>query len=920
MAVILQHKRGDIALAGNAADGQLFWSFVNKDAFLSEGHSYSEGQLWIKDPSNDKFLEIANRHKLHAANFVGFIGAFDGDFVNADESLFPEFRHCQIGDFWIFDKNVKEGFNYEFVQGDILLITDVEYEEVEDQAFRHSLKNVKYIRIPGTRVNKELSDLDAEDLATAILELEARLLYNGTVTSQKDFYNLTRKKGYCYVVNGSFYVSRQRFNEVDLDTRITEDENHIELYNGDFVVWTGENWRLIKSGTPDYKPNTDEISAVSTFTDSHKQLLSSAKDYSDAIHKLNISKAQLDEKGKVPYEQLPESVRNGLSLQGKFYPVNVRSNYNYNTKEGQNDWPEFPEGYEVSGYFWIVDCQGYTNVQYIDKTQPDRILELNSGDFIVWVESTKQFEVIDNSDRITSFNVKLEGSDTFSTFTGNIQLASDGGIQLKTINNGETIFLDSSGLLRQTLNQGKKNYVAKYQDDKTLTISEMYEEPDTFVTNIGFTVGSVTNEQLLKTFGDLGVYKTAGNTKTTYINNFMFIETAHTLNENNDVFYRTTRLRASERNNFAEDHEAIDIYYPEASSTLLGVFKDDVLSINYYTKTAFDGFLTDTLTSEWNIEDPYLEENYEQGYSNIGIGRTVVEDTDLGEITFYAKSKDRSLGYPGQLGFYTKLHSFVNPDSFNASQYEHFLNRDASARTHLVINPNVLMDELETFVRMPLESGTLITWEEVEYLMSETGIPLMIPAWEIKQFRDRSVIGLDTSPITIRLNRDKVLHTSTPRENDLSLKYGPGLKSTWSYIGTSQEGSLQEPERTSKDNVVNFDAWLEAQRAIASKEAFILPASAKKDGKSIFDPETGEYTKDDREITLDNYGQNGSGGIYQRILPSRSIYEDESVYFEPVTGKLKPQQVRKDIELPAEGGVLLTSRSRIDGGVWIPKT
>jgi hypothetical protein len=97
----------------------------------------------------------------------------------------------------------------------------------------------------------------------------------------------------------------------------------------------------------------------------------------------------------------------------------------------------------------------------------------------------------------------------------------------------------------------------------------------------------------------------------------------------------------------------------------------------------------------------------------------------------------------------------------------------------------------------------------------------------------------------------------------------------------------------------------------------VLPASAIKDGESVVDTETGEYTEDPTETKMKAYDRNSKGGYYQRILPSRSIYKDETVYYDPFTGKLIPQQVFKDIELPAEGGVLLTSRSRIDGGIWI---
>lgn len=927
MPAKIRHRRGDVYLANQEGlvDGQIFWSYHNTDPIESRGHTRSEGQLWAKDPSSDKLLEIADRRKLNADSFRGFIDRrFEGDFVNADEKLFADYRFCKAGDYWIFDVDRPTGFDYKFVKGDILYIDSVEYEDVESDTFRQKLKSVKYIRIPGTTMNSETTDLEAEDVVSAVQELEFRLKYSGYITRENiRLSDLTAKKGWMYLVADVVHYNSDQF---ELTGKETLSGSQVVLVHGDFIFWNGNKWQVIPAGLALYQVNAEAIDAVTTFTDSHKEQLKSATDYESAIHILNVTKAQLDENGKIPLSQLPNSVRDGLVLQGKFYPL--KDTYdNASDPNDQNSWPIYinpdtqkPDDYR-NGAFWIVDCNGVKNVPYLDKTIDGRVIELNTNDFIVWTAATGRFEVIDNSDRVTGLTIAIsDGTNRKVTLAGNIQVQANGRLRLFT-KDDDTLIIDSTRLLGQDTNRlGKKDYLAQYLDENTLTPSDLHKVDERIVDDIGFQVGNIANTQMAQVYGNMGVSKTIGSTKTTYINNYMFIESATTTKDGNDVFFRETDIHASNRNNFATgEDERIDIFYPEASSTLLGVYLEDSLTPDYHSKVAFDGFITDTLTSEWVGHDPVLAENYENGQENVGIGRTVTEDTDTGEITFFGKSKDRyNTDYrPQSMGFFTTLHSVANGISKGANLYEHFLNRHVKPKTHLVINPNILIDEVETFVRMPLVSGTLLTWEELAQIFGEPGVPLMIPAWELKAFRDRDFVGLDTSPVTIKINRKATGHTKVDRTNDLSKDYGKGVKSTWSYIGSSKEGSLQDETRTSIDDVVSFDSWLEAQRAVASNEAFVLPASAIKDGESVVDTETGEYTEDPTETKMKAYDRNSKGGYYQRILPSRSIYKDETVYYDPFTGKLIPQQTYKDIELPAEGGVLLTSRSRIDGGIWI---
>lgn len=936
MPVQLQHSRGDIALGKklNLQNGQFFWSYINTDAKTSAGHSYSEGQLWIKDPLSEEPVEIANRRTLNGLVLKGFIDdSFNGDFVNANEVTQAAFKHCHEGDYWIFKtKQVfyKDSKAIKFYKGDILLIVDATYEESSGD-FREQLKSVDYIKISLPVTDTEESDLSSEDYNATVQELELRLDYRGEFDSFENFINLTKKKGYTYVLTKTLYLPEATFvEEVERPYRATIKEGSkrglIPLRPGDLIKWNGKSWSIVPVGQNAenllYDPNEEEIDAVISFADYHKEDLKATTNVQEALDVLNRTKAHLGKNGRIPYEELPEEVSRGLTLQGIWYPVHNSTEEDANDPANQEPWPERTS--DFSNYFWIIDCYGKRNVQYADPADESRIVELNTGDMLIFSSETQRYEVVDNSDRLTSIEVTVPTiAGEKHTLLGNVGLTSDGKIEIYL--KGNTIVLGGSRLIGQSaLANGVKGYLPVYADDENNLINSTLFQDDelqTIASSYSFRVGKISNKQSLDTYGNIGVYKTAGATKTTFNNNYLFIETAHTLKTDNGVFYRQSNVRASERNNFATADEELDIWLPEASSLLVGILEDDSLTPDYFTKTAHDGFITDTLTSENCVTDEEnlrqvgkFDENYEEGYENIGIGRTTSEDLESGEITFYAKTKDRLHGR----GFFTRYHSLANRNSQNYQKLEHWLNRTETSRTHLVINPTILEDEVETFVKMPFVSGTLLTWEEIVLLFGSRGIPLMIPAWEKMRFRAGEFIGLDTSPITIKLNRPAHDNVEVTRENDLSKDYGSGKKSTWSYIHSSQEGSLQDDTRGSVDDVVSFDSWFEAERSVATKEAFIIPSTAKKDGKSRVDPETLDYSADVKETKNDLYGKDKEGGMYQRILPSRTLYESEPVYYEPVTGEQINQNITlKDVEMPAVGGVLLTSRSRVDGGVWL---
>lgn len=948
MPAKIQINRGDIRKRkiDDLRNGQFFWSYINEDPFNNNPqHSYSRGQLWIKDPSSAGFTEIADRRTLNALLFKGFIYEdFKGDFINASEKTQIDFCRCHVGDAWIFKCVNKTDFKVPFFKGDILLITKAIYEDTNEEnslksSFPDKLSEVDYIRIPGSEFYNEYSDLEAETLNDAILELEYRLNYKGEISTEEEFLKASKKKGNMYILIEPLYLDTSK---LDLPFSRATTQLKVKTKIGDFVYWNGKKWVLIPSGMEakdiKYEPNKEEIESVTTFETSHIEELESSQNVQEALDILNRTKAQLNSEGKVPLSQLPDFIRRALSFVGIFYPVKNSSETYKNDIDNQNEWPELlnEEGISKNGQFWIVDCKGVQNVQYIDRDNEGRVVELNSGDWIVWTEATGKFEIIDNSDQLSAIEVyapDLEG--VKQTLQGVVGITVDHNSNLQIKISDHTIIISEKNpmVVQDASTLGRKNYFSKYKDERTLTPGPLYhdEENEKVISEYGFQVGAPLNERNLDTYGDVIVRKTPGTQGgSPFINNVFALETFF-FNTEGDIAERLTRINSSMRKKLAGDllSDIVDVTLPEATSLLVGILDGEEIAPEYLTKSSLDGFITETLNREFQTEtgeyfNDYFKENLEDGFLNVGYGRTVSEDVDLGEITFYAKTKDyktfRKDGTFLSTGFYTQRHSYANKNSKLWDKDEHFLNRDSVvSRTHLVINPSIIaQDELENFVKMPYGSGTLLLWEDFFMIFGNPGVPLMIPAWEKMHYDVFDFVGLDTSPITIRLNRPKSGWTSVERINNLAGNYGEGDKSTWSYIDSNKEGSLQNDDRGAIDDVVSFDSWLEAQRSIATKEAFIIPSTATKDGLSRRDPITDAYVMDPEETKNDKYGSDKSGGKYQRILPSRTLYKNESVYYDYHTGELIKQDVKtKDVEMPAEGGVLLTSRSKIDGGIYI---
>mgnify|MGYP006873028270 CR=1 FL=1 len=910
MSAIVQLSRGDINKLNskNLKNGQLFWSYVNNNPTLSNNHTYSKGQLWIKDPSSDNLIEISNRRGNEAMKFQGYIDLnFNGDFINADEYTQQKFRHCHIGDFWIFKVSKYEGFTETFLKGDILLVVDTVYEKSDETTFKENLKSVTYIKIPGSTLTTEDSDLEATAISEAVVELQQRLLYQGEIESSVDFFNKPKKKGHLYV-----FTKQLQFTTAQLigpDFRYTE-TGLLQVKYGDLTFFNGENWILIPSGQDAadvfYESPELELDFEGDDVETTIQSLGNVKETLDFL--IN-KKAQLGSDGKILYNQLPESVKSGLFIQGVFNPI-IDTAVDKNLETNQNNWPTSKNLH--TGFFWIVDCADLQNVQYVDKTKNSRVVELNTGDWIVWIEDKDQFDVVDNSERLTEILVQV-ATDVQKRLSGSVGLATTGKIKLSIL--GNTILLSGESLLSQLNEFGKKNYLPMYGDtENNLINSSIHQDKDVVIVDVDFQTGSIENTRKNQTFGDVVISKTTSSSTTGFENHGITFESI--LQNNLQTVERTTRLLPSVLSSRLKTDQVIDdvsVFLPEVTSTLLGVLGVNELSKNYLPKSFESGIVTDSLISEiFDINNTLLNSESEQGLVNIGLGRLATEDLDTGEVTFYAKSKNRTNDV---LGFYTQLHTLL-VDSKNTKDYiEHLLDLNKiTSKTTVRQNELVTKNARNISVFLPSNSGILTTREEVLSTYSDYGEFLTIPFWNYQLFEDEVTLGFVSSPISVKVNRAKKGIEQDDLKNDLSQNYGPDKKTTWSYINAQNHTTVQNYNFGILDSSLFVDAWFEVKRNITSFESFSLPVTTLKDKNKKINTNTLETLENVEDELYQDF--NKEDGFFQQILPSKTIYKDNVNYFDPFTGESIKQVVDKDVEMPATGGVLLTSTSILDGGFW----
>lgn len=879
MPVIVRNQRGDINKS-NLHEGQLFWSFINTNEASSEGHTYSEGQLWILSKNangSNETVEIGGARASKAMVLKGIMphqgedtGYIDGKF-DFTKSSDVSINHCHVGDFWMFDVNDVTSFDINFHRGDLLLVTKAEYD-VDTSAtsgFSNTLKSVEY-----TKISSSSASVD----------------YKGFVSNAEDIAALDKEYGNFYLV-----TSKSPFTCSGFDTG-TE-----TLSYGDFILcnvdltWTKIDSHLLRMAeNVCYSPDKEAIEAVSTFTSDHKSLLKGFTDVQEAIRQLSIHKAELDDSGHIIYDQLPIELQEKIldfienltnKYQGIWDPLatyisthaNLQDPDEYNLAENQDSYPakkKDTDGNDLPYYggdYYIVQLADndpdVPYVQYVDTQDgAEKTIEFASGDWIVWNDTDSKWDKIDNSDRLNSIVADIDttgkGSSSERALTGNVHFSAgnsddENNKLLVRVDDNDTIVIYGQRLVNQDPNEtGKTKYFPIYSNVDNINQiknSHMYESDDFVYDEINLEVGRYSNERELRVNGDISIistynadYTAAHNAKEKHY--AAFYNTVKDASVSDSYIDERTRVSATDRTTLQDKlskDNIIDIVLPEASSTIVGVLNGDEIKKDFLTKASWDGFITYTSVLEETLNDQTF-------------------------VTFTEKNIQSKNVYAGDVCFY-------DFDGYEVGGFD-------SRCVDLLMNP---LTNKQITVYLPVEGGTLMTLEDF-YRFIAADVHRVPKVLE----------GLSKSGDTAKFLANSPIYTRTPGQS-LICKYhalvdGEIVEKTFEYTDTTTLSTQAGPAYTDLNSTnstsnqisfTSFNSFIQANSSIMTKDTFML--LSKNNGKH-----------------------------YSMIEPSQRHFADSAAYRDPFTETTQDQDKVKKIELPAESGVLLTNNSRVYGGFY----
>lgn len=769
----IQIARGDRHLKTSWFEGELFWQFPNQD----KEHPFSEGQLFIQ--SKDGLEEVANRRSIDAFRFRGDIGNFDGDFLNADLSLYPNMAHAHVGDIWRIDSNIpskSRKFGKELHVGDLILITEVTEESIEWTVI-----------VCPEHYNKD-DDLDATTVSEAIRELSHRMLWCGEIGSAEEFNALEPKH-----TGSTYYVS----SDFEIDG---------EVYStGSILVWDGVKFN--KGRNAYYSPNAVDIDLAPTLSDYHKELLKSAKTWSEAIHILNTNKAELGPDGKIILAQLPASVLGTLKYKGVWDPIKTLESQvginsvtleAANNPDNQDEYPANP----VPGNYYVVSfADTLREITYIGENGEP--VKLRNGDYIIWtdadgVDGDEHWDIIHNSSirsmlfELRDHNgVKGEASITeLPKFTTNDKVLLDVS--------GNTVKIYGDRLVSQDEDEDGIQfrvpiYNGKYNELKN---SDIINTKDLVSILNNFSVGSQTAQKDSTFFGDILLKPTSVGTQ---------ISTPHSygvenyLEKDGTAYKRIARIFGSTRVDLSSGKdESIDIKLPEASSTIAAILDGTYLLKNRILKSTKDGF---------------------------------VESTSIQELD----------------GLITFLDGLIQSDQVNTNVIKFY---DGKRNVFLKVHPDSLFDKTTLLLPNNREEATLATIEDITeavILAQQFNVPQV--SYELLDANGNIEKVLVDSPIT-----SHVYDAPYKDKNGKTQKDKTDLSSIPSYKGSSlgfaawREKNLGETPtqaaHNKEDSSLSFDAWVHSARGIASEEALLIPSEKGGDKYTAIIPSKTEFKND----------------------------------------------------------------------------
>ena len=876
-------SRGNITkVPSGLAEGQLFWQARNLG--VNPSLPFDEGTLFIGRPDLS-----ATAQPIAMGGYRSMLGMVFRGYAQATANISDElFCHAQVGDFWIFSEKPAIGSyfstNGDFRKDDIILITASTRDQLSGKvAVQNGVPQITFIKICAsggraldTSFDNSGTNFTSNNVQDALKELELeKLSYRGTIASAGDPVVAAggdRGTLYLVITDGITFASGPN--------------SSVTTKKGDFVYWTDSaiKWKKIPSGYTDAADidfNDAQAIAASlngTFEAQHIVDAGNIKDVQSALAFLLRNKAMIGANGKVPLTQLPDTVLGAMQYKGIWNPLLADNPLGKTDVAYQNDWPTSPE----DGDYYVVKIpSGTVNVQYYDKKSSlnngtySRVIELNNGDWVVWQHTPVEinnddfpnghWEKIDNSDRISVLNVYtnadiVSGEPALRTAT-RVELVGAPSIgadnKLCIYDNGGIMTIAGLRLIDQSKEaQGRSNYVPRY----------------TKYTGIG------TN-----TIENSNIEDSADNGVTIHHN----LQIGTEADPHNEVIYGDiTLLPKFEKVDGVPTRSRSKItfkvlaYDPATSPALPENYKQISLYAQTNTEDGAQLLLPEgssTLVGKLkdivfvsgrivkSIRDGYVESTSIEEHMVADVdGNSIPNIVEIHAPTEMVNNlgiRHLTVGAKASVGG-----TFDADGTFP----------DAEKLAHIWSNVNQASSEIELY--FPARSGTLIS--DTDWI--------------------QDIIGdVGTMPIYggVRENKMQLVNSKIRQINSLLLT---SLKQSKGY----QAGTVDDP--TQDDIFVEANVAPNADNNIELGTDVLIGA---------IDKMTGKVTKKNLHLTgLLALGNDETNVTF--VKAGRTLFGSDSQYRDPFTDDPLPEETIF-VEPPSFSGVLLTSNSPIDGGVFI---
>ena len=713
-------------------------------------------------------------------------------------------------------------------------------------------------------------------------------------------------------------------------------------------------------------PTTQD--SKSTFLKPH---VDKFKENSSTVHKaldfLMENKAQLDEFGKVPLSQLHDTVIGAMQFRGTWKPYKLtEAELSDPTKVREledgtqhelinpNDYHKLPgfERYDQgiphpeleedvtqvqNGDYYIVESSpAVFNLLYKTNKQAKEITwELNSGDWIVFqgagnIDETSggtkpitegYWSVIDNSDRLKSLDfienratagdfwteekadkkITLVGTPTITSShkiglafpkPGVIEIVGDHLVNQKSQEDSVTTYyprysnikgeVENSYLqdIKLEALQAPKDIHNPYSKNKTIAHSNME-------------IGTDNEKRELTTFGNIKLMPhievvSGANVKRKSIAEFHV--------RNSDGNMSVLQVMAPDGTNTTQDeiiediidgkNTKVNILLPERSSTVIGKLAGIELEAGRITKSIIEGY----------EESSSIEEHINAKGHDASEDGDNLKDKHLHDEIHNVVELHSQLSVPVQNTYeiyFGKYHTTEGRDSYTSKDYDP---TGAFAENIVArLTRNQYTSESNIQILLPCASGTLLTQQNIINLYGKDD-DSYLPMFGTTKTLDGEKLTFNVlrrSPIRQVRNALRTQIKQTPNE-DTSL-LAEMMNSQLADVFAPMKGPDEKRENTVKPE--EADTVVE-NNLIAGE---FNPDGSLKDGKTIYAT---------RAL--------GVGDLVHAegfIVPARTNFPNASQYEDPYT--LQPTPILDVVvDMPNESGVMLTSNSRIDGGIY----